>query len=258
MTDDVQIEDRGPVRVIAINRPAFRNALEPDVLNALITAFGTAHNARAIVLTGRGGAFCSGADLRHAASNAMELMSDLEGHLGRFQTLLRAVVNASQPVIAAVDGAAYGFGADLAFACDLRVCSNRAYFQEGFIRIGLLPDGGGTWMLPRLVGLSKALELALLGEKLDVNAAERLGLVAKIVTPEELDAAALAMAERIANGPPIAVRHIKRLMHEGMSKTFEQAFTDEGNAQLQCLRSEDFMEGIASFFEKRPGAFKGQ
>lgn len=257
MSDAVHLEDRGAVRLITLDRPETRNALEPGVLNAMTHAIQSAGEARVIVLRGAGGAFCSGADLRHAMGNAAELMSDLDAHLGRFQALVRAVIAAPQPVIASVDGAAYGFGADLALACDLRVFSTRAYLQEGFVRIGLIPDGGGTWMLPRLVGLSKALELALLGERVDAATAERLGLVARVVSPDELDATTNALADRLANGPPLALQRIKRLMREGMAKSFPEAFGDEGHAQLECLRSEDFLEGVMAFFEKRPAAFKG-
>lgn len=258
MTEGVHVEDRGATRWITLDRPETRNALEPGVLLAMTAAIQGAASARVIVLRGANGAFCSGADLRHAMGNASELMADLEGHLGRFQDLVRAVLAAPQPVIAAVDGAAYGFGADLALACDLRVFSSRAYFQEGFVRIGLIPDGGGTWMLPRLVGLSKALELALLGERVDAATAQHLGLVAKVVAPDELEATAQTLADRLANGPPIALQHIKRLMREGTAKPFAEAYRDEGTAQLQCLRSEDFIEGVMAFFEKRPAAFKGQ
>lgn len=257
MTDAVHVEDRGAARWVTLDRPETRNALDPDVLVAMTRAVQSAGDARVIVIRGGSGAFCSGADLRHAMGNAAELMADLDAHLGRFQDLVRAVLAASQPVIASVDGAAYGFGADLALACDLRIFSTRAYVQEGFVRIGLIPDGGGTWMLPRLVGLSKALELALLGERVDAATAERLGLAAKVVAPDELEAATTAMAERLAGGPPMALTRIKRLMREGMAKPFAEAFSDEGRAQLECLRSEDFLEGVMAFFEKRPAAFKG-
>ena len=258
MTEGVLVEDRGPVRWITLDRPERRNGLEPVVLGLATRARRELGDARAVVLTGNGGAFSSGADLRYAMENAQELMGDLDAHLGRFQELVRAVLACPVPVIAAVDGAAYGFGCDLALACDLRVASTRAYFQEGFVRIGLIPDGGGTWMLPRLVGLAKALEMTLLGERVDAEAALRLGLVVKVVAPEALNAEATAMAERIAAGPPIAVRHMKRLMHESLAKPFPEAFRDEGNAQMECLRSEDFLEGVMAFFEKRPAQFKGR
>jgi 2-(1,2-epoxy-1,2-dihydrophenyl)acetyl-CoA isomerase len=258
MTEGLLVEDRGPVRWITLDRPERRNGLEPGVLEAATRALHEHGDARAVVFTGRGGAFSSGADLRYAMENAGELMADLDGHLGRFQALVRAVIACPVPVIAAVDGAAYGFGCDLALACDLRVASTRAYFQEGFVRIGLIPDGGGTWMLPRLVGLSKALELTLLGERIDAEEARRLGLVVKVVAPEALDAEAGALAERLASGPPIALRHLKRLMHDSLAKPFAEAFREEGGAQLECLRSEDFLEGVTAFFEKRPAQFRGR
>ncbi len=258
MSDDVLVEDRGSARWITLRRPETRNALEPGVLRAMTEGVTSAGDARVIVLRGEGGAFCSGADLRYAASNAMELMGDLDGHLGRFQDLVRAVLAAPQPVVASVDGAAYGFGCDLAFAADLRIASSRAYFQEGFVRIGLIPDGGGTWMLPRLVGLSKAMEMCLLGERVDAESALRLGLVAKVVAPEELDGVTQSVVDRLAGGPPLALRHIKRLMRESLARPFAEAYRAEGNAQLECLRSEDFMEGVSAFFEKRPASFTGR
>jgi len=147
MTEGVLVEDRGPVRWIALDRPERRNGLEPGVLAEATRALRELGDARAVVLTGRGGAFSSGADLRYAMENAQDLMADLDAHLGRFQELVRAVLACPVPVIAAVDGAAYGFGCDLALACDLRVASTRAYFQEGFVRIGSIqvpPPSGGS------------------------------------------------------------------------------------------------------------------
>lgn len=258
MTEGVHVEDRNGARWITLDRPERRNGLEPTVLHAMTDALNACGDARVVVLSGRGGAFCSGADLRYAAENAQDLTADLDAHLGRFQNLIRAIVGCPVPVVASVDGAAYGFGCDLAFACDLRIASARAYFQEGFVRIGLLPDGGGTWMLPRLVGLSKALEMCMLGEKVDAQEAARLGLVAKVVPVEELPAATEALVARLVAGPPLPLRGIKRLMREGLSKPFDAAFRDEGNAQLECLRSEDFFEGVSAFFLKRPPEFKGR
>ncbi len=256
----VTVEDRAGTRWISLDRPECRNALDPDVLAALTAGVdgAVAAGARAIVLIGRSGAFCSGADLRHAVAQGPELLTQVDQRLEEFQGLIRAIVGSPLPTIAAVDGVAYGFGCDLALACDLRVATTRAYFQEGFVRIGLIPDGGGTWMLPRLVGLSKALELTLLGEKLEASAAQQLGLVARLVAPEDLDATAEAVAAKLAAGPPIAIGHIKRLVRSGLAKDFGTAFADEGRAQGECLRSEDCIEGIAAFFQKRAPEYKGR
>lgn len=254
----IHIEDRGSSRWMILDRADCRNALDPEALPSLTAAIREARDARVLVLTGRNAAFSSGADLRFAVAEGAALFDRLEGYLQNFQELLRAIVDAPQPTVAVVDGPAYGFGCDLALACDLRVASTRAYFQEGFARIGLIPDGGGTWMLPRLVGLSKALELMLLGDKLGADEAQRLGLVARLVTPEALDAAAEEVVRRLENGPPIALRHIRRLAREGLSKDFATAYRDEGLAQIECLRSADCVEGVSAFFEKRAPSFKGR
>lgn len=256
----VSVEDRGAARWITLDRPDCRNALDPDVLGALRAGVDGAvpAGARAIVIVGRGGAFCSGADLRYAVAQGPALRENVDAHLEHFQDLVRALVSSPLPTVAAVDGVAYGFGCDLALACDLRVATDRAYFQEGFVRIGLIPDGGGTWMLPRLVGLSKALELALLGERLDAAAALHFGLVTRVVAPAGLDDAVTAIADRLVDGPPLAIAHIKRLVRAGLSRGFDEAFRDEGRAQAECLRSEDCVEGITAFFQKRPPAFSGR
>ncbi|MEZ4409938.1 MAG: enoyl-CoA hydratase-related protein [Polyangiales bacterium] len=254
----VHIEDRGGARWVTLDRPDCRNALEPAVLASLTEGVTTAGDARVIVLAGAGGAFCSGADLRYAASQGPDLLERVDEHLANFQDLIRAVLRAPQPVVASVDGAAYGFGCDLALAADLRVASTRAYFQEGFVRIGLIPDGGGTWMLPRLVGLSKALELALLGEKLDAAEAQRLGLVARLCEPSELAAVTQAVVDKLVGSAPMALARIKRLMRAGLDTDFATAFSSEGKAQAECLRSEDCMEGVAAFLQKRPAQFQGK
>lgn len=253
----IRIEDRGAARWLILDRPESRNALDPDSLPGLTEAIRGAADARVLVIAGRNAAFSSGADLRYATAAGPELFEQLEGYLKNFQDLLRALVDAPQPTVAVVDGPAYGFGCDLALACDLRVGSTRAYFQEGFVRIGLIPDGGGTWMLPRLVGLSKALELMLLGDKLVAEEAQRLGLLARLTAPEDLDAAADEVVRRLCSGPPIAQRHIRRLAREGLSKDFATAYDDEGRAQLECLRSADCAEGVAAFFQKRAPEFTG-
>ncbi len=255
----LHVEDRGNARWITLDRPDCRNALTPELIEAVGTAVrgATDAGARCIVLAGRNEAFCSGLDLRVAMDGGAELLHDAHAHLARFQGAIRAIVEAPQPTVAVLDGVAFGFGADLALACDLRVASTRAYFQEGFTRIGLIPDGGGTWMLPRLIGLSKALELTLLADKLDATAANHLGLLCRLVEPAELQTAAEAVVSKLANGAPIALRHIKQLMRQGLEKPFREAFEAEGNAQVECVRSSDCIEGITAFFQKRPPNFQG-
>jgi enoyl-CoA hydratase/carnithine racemase len=187
-----------------------------------------------------------------------QLLANAEEHLAVFQRLADSIARSAAIVVAAVDGAAAGFGCDLALVSDLRIASERAFFQHSFSRIGLIPDGGGTWMLPRLIGLSKALEMCLLAERIDAKTAFEWGLVTKVVPVEALDGEVSALVERIASGPPLAFQRIKRLMREAMSKPWAQGQADEGQAQLECLRSQDCMEGIMAFFEKRAAAFKGE
>ena len=204
-------ERHGAVALLKLNRPGALNALDSELVRALGDALErtTADaSVRAVVITGEGGAFCSGADLKEALGS-LGAGADLGGRLAAFQRNVRLIAAAPQPVIAAVDGAAVGFGADLALACDLRLLSERAYFQEKFVGIGLMPDGGGTFMLPRLLGLGRALELMLLAERLDAPRAVELGLGLRVVPATELQAQALALATRLAEGPPLALASIK-------------------------------------------------
>lgn len=258
---EVIVQDVGAVRLIALHRPETKNGLTLPVNAALITALEEARQSptvRAVLLTGRGGNFCSGLDLRAA----MALVQDggglqaTEERLQRyFHGLIRAVRALDQPVLAFIDGAAAGFGCDLALACDLRVGTARARFAEVFIKRGLMPDGGGTHTLPRLLGVGRALELMLLGDVVDAAAAERIGLLNRIVADE---AEALALAQRLAEAPPLSVRHIKRAVYAGLSGSLDDSLALEARGQVELLGSQDFVEGIAAFFEKRPPRFVGK
>ncbi|HSC87481.1 MAG TPA: enoyl-CoA hydratase-related protein [Polyangiaceae bacterium] len=251
------IDERDSVRWLTLDRPARKNALDLPLLHALTTQVERASrdpDCRVLVLAGSGGAFCAGADL--------ELLSragshDLESRLDDFHRLIHAVAGCPVPVVAAVDGPAVGFGADLALSCDLRVLSSRGYIDHGFVRLGLMPDGGGTHTLTRLVGRSRAFELMTLPERLDAASCERLGLANHVVAPEELQEFTGALAARLAAAAPLAVRNIKQALRQGERDALERALARERQGQLELLRSADFQEGVAAFTEKRAPRFRG-
>jgi 2-(1,2-epoxy-1,2-dihydrophenyl)acetyl-CoA isomerase len=256
----ILIEEReGAVAVVRLNRPETLNALDAELVARLASALEQAAadaSVRAIVLAGEGGAFCSGADLKEAL-RALDAEVSLADRLRTFQANIRAIVGAQKPVIAAVDGAAVGFGADLALACDLRLFSERAYLQEKFVGIGLMPDGGGTFHLARLIGPGRALELLLLGEKVDASQALALGLANRILPSSELLPRALELAQRLAAGPPLALAAIKSATRAAMTGTLEDALEREAAGQTQLLRSADLREGITAFTERRKPNFQG-
>jgi len=256
----IVVDVRDGVRTIALDRPEVKNALTRPLAVALRDALveaASAADTRVVILTGRGGSFCSGADLKEGLADPT-VMADLDGAVGVFHDLVRAVVRCPKPVLALVDGPAVGFGCDLALACDLRVATDRAYFQEKFVRIGLVPDGGGTFWLPRLVGLGRAAELIMLGEKLEAAEALTLGVVNRVEPPERAAEVALELAGRLAKGPPIALSLMKQCMRESLGGGLDAALDRERVAQVRCLGSADMMEGVMAFFEKREPRFRGE
>ncbi len=256
----IVVDVRDSVRTIALDRPEVKNALTRPLTGALRDAMlkaARAPDTRAVILTGRGGSFCSGADLKEGLQDP-SVLADLDGAVRAFHELVRAVTSCPKPVIALVDGPAVGFGCDLALACDLRVATDRAYFQEKFVRIGLIPDGGGTFFLPRLVGLARAAELMMLGDRLEAADALRLGVVNRVAPPAEAEAVARDLATRLANGPPLALRLMKECMLASLGGGLDPALDRERAAQVRCLGSADMMEGVMAFFEKRPPRFEGE
>jgi enoyl-CoA hydratase/carnithine racemase len=258
--DVVLVETVGATRVVTLNRPRARNALTLPMLSLLREALHEASadpSIRCIIVTGAGGHFCAGADLRQAFADDPAFFDRLELYMDAFHAVVQAAVRCEKPTIAAMDGAAVGFGADLAFACDLRIAASSAYAQEKFVDIGLMPDGGGTFWLPHLVGTARALQMILLAEKVDAAELHRLGVVAEVVDSDKLKHAALALAKRIEAGPPLAFTAIKRAVRASLG-SLDDALRREREGQLRLLRSKDAAEGVAAWAQKRTPKFEGK
>jgi 2-(1,2-epoxy-1,2-dihydrophenyl)acetyl-CoA isomerase len=251
--------DRGPVRWLTLQNPDRRNAIPIHGFDLLAEAFRDfeASDMRVLVVTGAGGHFCAGADL-----SAAEMPGDSAAE--NLKTMWRAAAAASalhrltKPTIAAVDGVAVGAGMNLALGCDVVIASEAARFAELFVRRGLTLDFGGTWLLPRLVGLARARELALTGREVDAAEALGIGLVARVVPIAALEAEAAATAEALASGAPLAQGFIKEALDRSSSMTFEQAIRFEDQAQAVLLATEDFREAVAAFGAKRRPDFRGR
>ena len=256
---EVLVETAGRTVVVTLNRPEARNSLTKNVVLALARAIegaSTAPDVRCVVLAGAGGHFCAGADLRRTFAEDPDIMDHLDEYMDAFHSLIRAIVRCPRPTIAQMDGAAVGFGADMALACDLRMASTSAYLQEKFVNIGLMPDGGGTFWLPRLIGTARAMKAMLLSEKLDAKTLDELGLLVGVVSPEELKPATMALAKRIEAGPPLAYAALKSAVYANLGD-LEAALAREREGQLRLLRSSDCIEGIMAWSQKRPPAFTG-
>lgn len=253
--------DRGSVRWLTIDQQARRNAVPPAGWRQLEQAFRDFDSspARVLVVRGAGENFCAGADL-DAASIAVDPPSAADN-----LTMMRgpgdaavALHRLSKPTIAAVDGVAYGAGMNLALGCDVVIVTDRVRFSEVFVQRGLTLDFGGTWLLPRLVGLARARELALTGREVGAREALEMGLAVSVVEPERLESAATEMAESLARGAPLAQRFIKVGLDRASSMTFEQAIQFESQAQAVLLGSNDLREGVAAFLERRVPKFRGE
>lgn len=259
MTDGLRSEFEGGIATLTLDRPAALNALTIPLKVALLqalTAVAADRDIRAVVLTGAGRAFCAGQDLaERAAPDAPPLDDELRD---RYEPIIRAMVGLDRPIIAAINGVAAGAGASLALACDLRIAAASARFVLAFGRIGLVPDSGATWFLPRIVGSARAAEMALLDTPLDAGEALRIGLVSRVVPDEALLSTARDMAARLAASAPQAVAATKRLLAEAWTTDLEGALAAERVAQGALGASRDHGEGLAAFREKRPPQFDGE
>lgn len=251
------------VRRIVIDNPSARNGLtagSAGELGGLVRAADADPEVRAIVLTGAGDHFCAGLDLKDGANVVKDGPDGLRARLDHgFHAAIRAIAGCSKPTLSVVRGACVGFGFDLALMCDLKVAANDALFLQSFSKIGLVPDGGSSFVLPRLVGLGKALELFLLAERLSGEEAARAGLVNRAVAASGLDALADDWAERLASGPPIAFALGKRNLLMGAGGgTLEEALGREKEAQVRCAQTRDAFAGVQAFFLKQKPKFEGR
>jgi enoyl-CoA hydratase/carnithine racemase len=259
-TIDVNRADGGIV-TITLNRPEKKNAISPMMWDELLTTFreiGSNDGVdRVVVLTGAGGAFCSGADLS-GGLNVTERPRNQLFSMRHVGDVCLALHRMPQPTIAKVGGVAAGAGANLAFGCDLIVASDEARFSEIFARRGLTIDAGGSWLLPRLIGLHRAKELAFFADIISAKEAEAFGLVNRVVPAGELDAFVDDWAAKLAAGPPIALAQTKGLLNNSFQVTLEQALEDEGRAQTVNGATADTAEALKAFLEKRPPHFEGR
>ena len=254
--DPLLVEDRGAVRVLTLNRPDKLNALNDATFALLHRAFDAAaadEGCRAVLLRGAGRGFCAGQDLTEAPSG-----DDLGGALERnYNPLVRRMRALPKPVVCAVQGVAAGAGANLALACDLVLAGRDAVFVQAFVRIGLIPDAGGTWLLPRLVGDARARGLAMLGEPLTGAQAAEWGLIWRAVDDDALPGEAMALAERLAAGPTRALGLLKRALDVAGGQGLDAQLDLERDLQRQAGGTADFAEGVRAFLEKRPARFTG-
>jgi len=249
----------GGVLTLTLNRPERRNALDVALITALsarLAAAGEDRAVRCVVLTGAGGAFCAGADLKEVMTGAQD--PDAGDVMERaYNPAIRAIRRMPKPVVAAVDGVATGYGASLALAADIRLASERARFALIFARVGLTLDGGASWFLPRLVGL-RAYELALTGDLIDAAEAHRIGLVNHVHPAPDLGRETAALARRLAAGAPLALAAIKANLNAALGPALDAVLEDERIAQRRLFASADVREGAMAFIEKRPARFTGE
>jgi len=253
----LKIENK--IAFITLNRPEVFNSFNRDMalsLQSILDDCEANNDVRAIVITGEGKAFCAGQDLKEVTSPELNpgFKKILEEH---YNPIILRIRNIEKPIIAAVNGVAAGAGANIALACDIVVAHEKASFIQAFSLIGLIPDSAGTYFLPRLIGFQKATALAMLGDKISAEEAERLGMIYKFVPLEEFEETVQRIAQKLANMPTKALGLIKQTFNQSLTNNLEQQLALESKHQIEAAGTEDYAEGVAAFIEKRKPNFKG-
>ena len=249
------------VATLTLNRPDRLNSLNARMHEEIAAALGSVESdpaIRALLVTGAGRGFCAGQDLNlrdAGATGDFDAGAALERY---YNPLIRRLRALAKPIVAAVNGPAAGAGANIAFACDIVIAARSASFLQAFCRLGLVPDAGGTWFLPRLAGSARAMGMAMLGEPLSAETAAQWGLVWKMVDDDKLMAEARGLAAKLAQGPTAGLGLIKQALNRSLANSLDAQLDVERDLQRLAVRSEDFKEGVTAFLEKRPAKFKGR
>ncbi len=256
--ETIEFKVRDGIARLTLNRPERLNSFTVQMHEEVADALTRLDGARVLILTGAGRGFCAGQDLADRAvapGAAIDLGESVER---RYNPLIRTLVSLPMPVIARVNGVAAGAGANIALACDIVIAANSAKFIQSFAAIGLIPDSGGTWVLPRLVGQARALGLALTGEPIGAEQAAEWGMIWKAVEDDRLDAEVDALAARFAAGPTLGLARIKKMIRESWSHSLDAELDRQRDAMRELGFSQDYREGVAAFMEKRPPKFSGK
>lgn len=254
----IKLEVAGGVATLTLNRPEVYNALNDGITYEIQDALKLAAkdaSVRVIVLTGSGKAFCSGQDLK--AASGQEKRSFMQSLYKRYNPIISAMRAMPKPIICRLNGVAAGAGCSLALACDMIIASDEATLIEVFVNIGLVPDSGSSYFLPRLIGMAKAFELCSMGTKVKAAEALQLGLINKVVAADQLDAAVKEYSDYFSQAPTKAIGLIKRMLNKSTTATLEEMLEYEAYCQEIAGTSEDYKEGVSAFLEKRKAAFKG-